>query len=203
MADSTIREIHEFDEQLLHQLNQESNRGITLIAAAILDDSLEALLSASVIALSKEEEHRKIIRLKLFGDIGPLQTFSSKVELAYAVGAIDKTLWEALHIVRKLRNDFAHSVDIRYDDDSVKARIYNLSEKLYPKTELKPDGKLLNKLGYMLYGMAEEAKQKGTRDLFDHCITTMQSSLVLQIKALKFSPDSWSPTVYEKLCRHL
>jgi DNA-binding MltR family transcriptional regulator len=46
---------------------------------------------------------------ELLEDNGPLRTFYSKITTAYAFGIFDKRLEDDLHIIRVIRNAFAHS----------------------------------------------------------------------------------------------
>lgn len=48
---------------------------------------------------------------KLFDYKGPLGTFSAKIDIAYAIGAISPEAHRTLHIMRDIRNDFAHAED--------------------------------------------------------------------------------------------
>jgi len=61
---------------------------------------------------------------------------ASRIELAYRVACISSKLRDSLHIVRKLRNDFAHlSRPISFDDQSVRDRTVNLFELNRPFIE--------------------------------------------------------------------
>jgi hypothetical protein len=44
------------------------------------------------------------------GANAPLSTFNARIEMAYRLGVIDATFSRNLHLVRKIRNDFAHNV---------------------------------------------------------------------------------------------
>jgi DNA-binding MltR family transcriptional regulator len=63
---------------------------------------------------------------KLTEDIGPLKSFHSKIVMAYALGIIDETMRENLHIVRRVRNVFAHAkILIDFTEETIKgAAIY-------------------------------------------------------------------------------
>lgn len=59
---------------------------------------------------------------------GPLSSFSSKIELAYAFRLISKNLYDSLNALRKIRNDAAHSsspFSLKEMSEKVKA-IYDL-----------------------------------------------------------------------------
>ena len=46
---------------------------------------------------------------KLFDHRGPAGNFSAKIDLAYALGAFSQRTYNALHVIRAIRNDIAHS----------------------------------------------------------------------------------------------
>ncbi len=48
----------------------------------------------------------------LFDGYGPLSAFSAKIDLSYALSILDRTSYNDLTVVRKIRNDFAHSIDL-------------------------------------------------------------------------------------------
>lgn len=111
-----------FDEviKFRHTLNQETDRGCALMSAAFLDSELTALLKSKLI-------YDKAIFNSLFAHSGPLGTFSAKIDLAYSIGLIGKKAHRDLHIIRKLRNDFAHlSEPITFEHVSMRKRCQEL-----------------------------------------------------------------------------
>jgi DNA-binding MltR family transcriptional regulator len=82
-------------------LSEETDRGCALMAAAYLDFELQRLLEATFL------ENKKISKV-LFDYNGPLSNFSSKIDIAYMMGLISDLARRDLHILRKIRNDFAH-----------------------------------------------------------------------------------------------
>jgi hypothetical protein len=92
-------------ESYFKELSGESDRGAALIAAAALSSGLIYLLSTLFTTLSKQG------RDKLFyANNATLGTFSSQIEIAYALGCITKPERHILDIVRNVRNAFAYSV---------------------------------------------------------------------------------------------
>jgi hypothetical protein len=102
-------------------LKKESVRGSVIIAAAEIEDQLEELLKNRLLLCCEDSD-------QLFdGSNAPIGTMSSKIELAFRTGCINVKLRKSLHILRKLRNDFAHlSQEIGFDTQSVKDRTTNL-----------------------------------------------------------------------------
>ena len=73
-----------------------------IIAVSKIDESLNFLITLRLLPCpSKKDEF-------LTSDRG-VGTFSTRIELALRLGIIDSTLARALHLMRKIRNDCAHS----------------------------------------------------------------------------------------------
>jgi len=92
-----------------------------LIAAAFLDDALSKLLKKNIIKEKKISEG-------LFKPHQPFAEFSSKIEVAYALGLIGKAVHQNLNLVRKIRNEFAHVADpIGFEHPPIKSRCSELT----------------------------------------------------------------------------
>jgi DNA-binding MltR family transcriptional regulator len=85
-------------------LTPETDRGCALMAAAFLDETLKELLKANLVNDTK-------LAHKVFDASGPLGSFSSRIDMAYLLGLIPKNALRDLHVLRKIRNDFAHVSD--------------------------------------------------------------------------------------------
>jgi hypothetical protein len=103
----------------LEELKSQTDRGTAVIAAAVLDDLLEILLTARFVELSGERSDG------LFKKIGaPLSSFSSKIEICFAVGVISNEARLAMHLIREVRNEFAHRIEqITFDHPDVATKI--------------------------------------------------------------------------------
>ena len=84
------------------ELSRESDRGAALYAAAHLDDLLHRLLLEFLVDDAGVSE-------RLFSGTGGLATFSARTTLAYLLGLIPVSVRDDLNLIRKIRNDFAHS----------------------------------------------------------------------------------------------
>ncbi|MDR7121675.1 hypothetical protein [Rheinheimera soli] len=103
MEDPVVRTFKEFMEIV----KKESDRGSVLVAVSMIEEILSSLLKARLLpSLDKTDE--------LF-DIGyaPFSSFSAKIDLAYRIGCINQEVRRSCHILRKIRNDFAHATDIK------------------------------------------------------------------------------------------
>lgn len=111
---------HHFRE-FLSLTGLESDRGSVLVAASELEDALTALLKARLLpSLDRDDE--------LFdGAYSPFNTFSAKIDLACRVGCINPSVRKSCHILRKIRNDFAHATKIKnFDNPATQDRIREL-----------------------------------------------------------------------------
>jgi Mannitol repressor len=118
-----IREVNSFRRAL----TSESDRGCALFAAAYLDVSLSNLLYVSLV-------ENKSIEQDLFRGTAPLANFSSRIQMAYYLGLISKACRRDLNIVRSIRNDFAHDLEVSsFQTQSIRDRSRHLSFSYYQK----------------------------------------------------------------------
>jgi len=110
-----------WDEVLDKQFSDESDRACVILAAALLDSALETLLKTQLLPASSGED-------PLFdGPNAPLASFSARIEMALRLGMIDSGFARSLHLVRRIRNDFAHNVTgCTFADSSVMGRLTEL-----------------------------------------------------------------------------
>lgn len=107
---------------LLHgEFARETDRAAVIVAASMLDELLRSLLVAKLVPVSSSND-------ELFdGANAPLGTFSARIEMAYRTGMISVKLARDLHLVRRIRNDFAHNIHgASFEDTRVKQRIAEL-----------------------------------------------------------------------------
>lgn len=91
--------------QFLVALGLEGERSGVVLGAERVNVALVALLTAFLRPSPTKTD-------SLFSSEGPLATFSRKIEMAYRLGLIDSRFRQALDLVRKLRNDFAHATKV-------------------------------------------------------------------------------------------
>lgn len=131
-------------EDMVAFANKESDRGCALILSSNLDNRLKELLENLCIKLPLD------IKKRLFSGTGGLATFSSRIDMCYALGHLGEDEHRDLHLIRKIRNEFAHHEDkLTFDCHSVKSRcsefrLIKEMENDYPAPEfqnLKPRDK--------------------------------------------------------------
>ena len=91
-------------DSFINGLTNERDRATVILVAAKLDLSLSQLLQKHLIPVpvSKDE---------LLEPDGPLSNFGPKINMAYRLGLIDALFSHSLHLIRRIRNSFAHEVE--------------------------------------------------------------------------------------------
>ena len=84
------------------ELAEEGERSAVVLGASRADSLLEELLKGTMRRHPGGSDN-------LFDPDRPLGSFSSRIALAFRLGLIDETCEHALQMLRKIRNDFAHS----------------------------------------------------------------------------------------------
>jgi DNA-binding MltR family transcriptional regulator len=120
----------------LKELDGESDRGLVLVSAAMLEENLELLLR-SVMRADKKTANE--VLPDLFRSDGPLGSFAGKTKVAYAMALIDQLMYRDLNRIRAIRNEFAHSyAEAKLTTEGVADRIMELEsgkmfEELFSK----------------------------------------------------------------------
>ena len=96
------KEDMEYYSEFLKEFQKETDRGCALVGAALLDNQLEDTLRSFFLKCKASEE--------LLSTYGPLGSFSSRIKLAYCIGAIVEPEYHELEIIRNIRNEFAHGL---------------------------------------------------------------------------------------------
>jgi mannitol operon repressor len=117
---STAEDLANFVEEL----KRESDRGLALVAAALIDDRLTETLRSLFC------QGPSAARLLDEGN-APLGTFSSRAEACFALGLIDDHEFSEITLIRKVRNEFAHAKHgISFHDTRVKGLCSSLKSHL-------------------------------------------------------------------------
>lgn len=103
-------------------IKEESLRAKVIISGCYLDKALYDLL---IIVLAPSENKKDIL---FDGPQAPLGTFSSKIEMAHRMQLIDNQIKKSIHLIRKIRNEFAHNL---MNCDFTNTRIKQWNQNLY------------------------------------------------------------------------
>ena len=90
-------------DALLRGLAELSHAALAVAITANLEKCLFGSLTTAMPNLSGG------VQSKLFEGYGALATLSAKIDLAYAMGLINQDLRRDLHVIREIRNAFAHT----------------------------------------------------------------------------------------------
>ena len=91
----------------------ETERGRVLVAASLIEEVLEEILRSF---LSSEKRTDDLFA----GGNAPLGTFSAKIKLARSLCLITVEEFQDIELVRKIRNQFAHSVLCAFSDPKIR-----------------------------------------------------------------------------------
>jgi DNA-binding MltR family transcriptional regulator len=113
-------------------MSSESTRAKVVLSACYLEELLGQLL---LVVLAKNTDRED----PLFdGPTAPLGNFSAKIEFAYRLAVISKENRTSLHLIRRIRNRFAHSItDCTFSDRKIKSwneQLHSLNDIASPET---------------------------------------------------------------------
>ena len=89
--------------EVLKETAKESDRAAAILIAAEMDRLLQNIVEKLFFPKAKTSDP------DLFESGGPIDNFSSRIEIAYRLGLMPKHYHDDLHIIRKIRNKFAHA----------------------------------------------------------------------------------------------
>lgn len=99
---ATIESLKTFHDELYGEMEKASDRAVVVIAAAGLDILLGLIISSATI--------EEVTLKKLTDSNAPFATFSNKILACYGLGLISREEFLEANLIRKIRNDFAHSL---------------------------------------------------------------------------------------------
>jgi hypothetical protein len=105
-------------ESFINRFASETDRAAAVLGASLLDVRLEEVFREKFAA-----NHNALL-----GPSGTLATFSSRINLAFALQWIDADTAHDLNVIRDIRNDFAHHLDheLSFETQSISDRCCNL-----------------------------------------------------------------------------
>lgn len=119
------------------ELLSQSDRGAAVLGGAYADTVLGEALKSKLRDLNLP--NKETLHKRLFRHYGPLSTFSARIDMAFALYLIGENTRHDLDIIRDIRNDFAHDLEVGSPDkgltflsESVAARCNNL---WFPKND--------------------------------------------------------------------
>jgi DNA-binding MltR family transcriptional regulator len=111
-------------KSFLAQYVIETDRAAVILVAAKLDYLLGQAIAAKLLPSTSSTD-------ELLDNDRALGTFSARIHAAYRLGIIDDSFAKALHLFRRIRNDFAHSYhDTSFSDGRHRDRLHELVRPL-------------------------------------------------------------------------
>ncbi len=102
-------------QAIIDEIEKQTDRGAAIIAAAVIEDVLERLITARFVELPSKRKKALFDQSN-----GPLSSLSSKIELGFALGLFNEERRGSLHLIREVRNTFAHTMDpISFEDPRI------------------------------------------------------------------------------------
>lgn len=110
---------------LNRELDGTSDRSCVIVAASIIDHLLSEVLKAFLVPCATVQD-------TLFdGPTAPLDSFSAKIDFAHRIGLLSAQSSRDLHLIRRMRNDQAHSIEGRtFEDPGLKDQVTKLAKSL-------------------------------------------------------------------------
>ena len=158
MGDEVELEDTVYLNAFLLELQTESDRAAALVAAAVIDLRLADNLSAFMVS-------DKAAKTLLKGANAPLGTFSARINAAFALALIDEKEQGQCHIIRRIRNEFAHS---EHGISFKTARIVALCDQLGLH------------FGHDLAFYTENSRMR-----FNHCVTKISVCLHYRVDSVR------------------
>jgi hypothetical protein len=99
----------------MREIERQTDRGAAIIASSLLENSLRDALIARLLPLNN------VLRENIFGTRGTMGTFAAKIDMGLAVGLCQKPAHYDLTQIRRVRNEFAHSLEpLSFESTDVK-----------------------------------------------------------------------------------
>jgi hypothetical protein len=157
-------------DKLWDILQSEPPRAAAIISAAYIDNLLDEILKRRLV---DEGEFRKIGNL----------TFSRRISLCYLIGAFSKEIKEDLDLIEKIRNYFAHDIEINsFDERKIADKCRELKYISYLKK------------GLTIFPRFDDKHIFGPRDRFVIASTSYMNILlmrIMSIEKLEEGPKAW------------
>jgi hypothetical protein len=107
------------EQQAVEEMEATSDRAAAIVIASLVESRLTSVLQAAMVDVPS-------IKKDLFRSSGPLGSFAAKIDLALLTGLLTEDAHKDLHIMRRIRNEFAHELTpIQFDTN---ARVRQLAQ---------------------------------------------------------------------------
>ena len=165
-----------FDQEqvrgIMTSVSHEPDRSSAILALAAIDVALEELLKAFLIENTPES---------IFKGNSPLATLSARIDMSFSMGLISPNEKRDLHLMRKVRNKFAHEIDheLKFEDDPIRNWIQELeTPKPIISTQMFSGGKDTNRNRFDLTFAVLFSSIRHTRKLSIQRVVSPENSYI-------------------------
>lgn len=165
------------------ELDQQTDRGTAIIAAALLEHHLDEAIQARLTPLNS------VLMDNLFGSRGSLGGFQAKIDMAFALGLYTKDAHRDLNTIRKIRNRFAHTpIALDFHDMELKKLALSLMQGQMSERKEPRDRFMVTYLGLhvLLYAMS-----RGNIRL--RILAETHPNIATEVTAAVFGPSPKTP----------
>lgn len=142
---------------LMAELAKQNDRAVAIVGASYLDLMLRWAIELKMVTADEVP--------RLFEDRGPLQEFSSRINVGFALGIYKRRAFNDLKIIRDIRNAFAHSaehMDFYHQDVANSCHSLWYAKKIHKKGEpapTDPRGLYIRAVEWLIDGLFMEASR--------------------------------------------
>lgn len=104
---------------VFRELQSGSDRAVAVVGGALIDEIMRRVLMQTLRADDK-------VQKDVLDGNGPMSTFSARINMSYLLGLYGKEVHHDLHILRKVRNEFAHELTATFSTNRIKDLVGNL-----------------------------------------------------------------------------
>lgn len=123
-----------WEKVLYDELRHSSDRAAAIVGASILEEFLTLMIEIYLVPevtdeskFDPESECYPNTPDSLLGRSKPLNSFCAKIDMCYRLGLIGYRSRHDLHVIRDIRNDFAHNLrECNFEEESIKHKVENL-----------------------------------------------------------------------------
>ena len=113
----------QWDIILMNEFQNESDRAAVIVTSSLFDTALHSLLKNCFVPIPTSTDN-------LFDSPNsPLSTFSSKIDICFRISLISSKFCRDLHLIRKIRNEFAHNIHgCTFENCVIRQRVLELAK---------------------------------------------------------------------------
>jgi hypothetical protein len=101
--------------EIFNEINSGPDRSVAIVLGALVEDGLRTAI------MREMEQMRRVEEERLFGPLGPLSDFSSKILVGFGLKVIDAEMRSDLERIKGVRIAFAHGLfNLTFDLKEVK-----------------------------------------------------------------------------------